>query len=239
MWLWTALLLACCLLSATKAQQLPAQGVPGGGNASSGMSLPLVGMPNEHKHPSMVLEYCQRVVSKLQPDQMRLLHDSLAQLQRHERLLKKHQINHDRFVEPNPFRKKLEEDPNFKQYHMWEAAYKKYNGTAKDLIQLREHEQAIVDVMRSRANREIASLQQLGRLDAKVDMKAVAPCVFNRINAHNFPQQPEVSFMLQYFKRPWVVPDLVKRMAGCQVGAWRACCVAGMMQACGKATGVL
>lgn len=184
------------------------------------------GQQHGHKHPSMALEYCQRTIANLQPEQYRLLQDSLAQLQKHERLLKKHSINHDRFKDPNPFTDKFKAEPTFKQYHMWEAAYKRFNGTTADLAKLRDHEQAIVDVMRSRASQEIASLQQSGHLAANVTMKHLAPCVFNRIHSHNFAEQPEVSFMLQYFKRPWVVQELVRRMEGCQVCAHQRVCEA-------------
>ena len=52
-------------------------------------------------------------------------------------------------------------------------------------------------------------MQAEGRLSAGLSAQDLSKCVYGRTNPALYAGRPKVSFLMQYFKRPWAIQPLV------------------------------
>lgn len=75
---------------------------------------------------------------------------------------------------------------------------------------------------RQQLEAQLTRLQGIGALSKEATRNNIGGCVASRLNPSQFPDIPRVSFILQYFKRPWMIGKLVEVVQECnQVRAMR------------------
>jgi hypothetical protein len=65
---------------------------------------------------------------------------------------------------------------------------------------------------------EVRSLIAAGLLlqeASQAQPQDLAPCLLHKLNPNLYPDRPIVTFMLQYYKRPWMIQQIVDRIRSC------------------------
>jgi hypothetical protein len=91
-----------------------------------------------HGHQPVALNYCKRVLGTLEPEQIRVLHDSMAQMQLHSRRMTRSTINLDRLNGTNPHNQTARP----KEHAMWIAAYQNHSLSYAEIRAQHEYEKA-------------------------------------------------------------------------------------------------
>lgn len=184
----------------------------------------VLGSVLEHGHQIPELQrlpFCEPIVGKLSHLHQETLRDGIQTYQHMTRRSRElQQIIHYKRNPPQ----KIEEQ------YAW-----KTSESIENLEKMLEAADKIKTTMYTKLYGELDKLQKEGALPQGADLTGVSACIMGRLNTHLFPYQPVVSFMLQYFKRPWMINKIVESLRGCnQVGlicmqsaylmvAWLAC----------------
>jgi len=92
-----------------------------------------------------------------------------------------------------------------------------YNNTLSDaeLRAAMEKEDASKNSIRGQFNARVSELQQGGVVPPKATLDDVFKCVYAALNPVLYEGRPKVSILLQYFRRPWMIEEYVRRTAAC------------------------
>ena len=70
--------------------------------------------------------------------------------------------------------------------------------------------------LKAKVEHEVKALQDQGVLPPQTTAQRVSACIMGRLNPHLYPEQITVSFIVEYYKRPWVVKQIAARLLPCR-----------------------
>ncbi|GAX77116.1 hypothetical protein CEUSTIGMA_g4562.t1 [Chlamydomonas eustigma] len=89
------------------------------------------------------------------------------------------------------------------------------NITEEGLRSILKSEEDKEHVYRSELQSWILQMSKSGSIPPDTTESMLSACLMGRLNTRLYPGMPQVSFMLQYFRRPWMVAPIVSALMSC------------------------
>lgn len=153
--------------------------------------------PEPQLHHRKVIPYCTDVLKQLDHHTLVELRDAIQKLHYARRVDRSWTILASRNAEIKDHIGKKDEEG-------WRKAYSS-NYTTEELNAKAKQAGDTYVEEENKVMGFINELQGKGVLTANVDLKKVSSCVMGRLNTQLHHGHPVVTFMLQYWKRPWII----------------------------------
>jgi len=159
-----------------------------------------------HFNHTPVLQTCVKALGRLGGRRQEELRDEIQVLQGHVRMLEDVRM----VVEAHQRGRPDKAEEAYKWEHTWEG---KANLTAlQERLQVLERS---TEHLQSKVGASMEALKREGTLPQEAKLEELSSCLLRRMNPNLYAGTPTISFMLQYFKRPWVVKRIVEATQKC------------------------